>query len=120
MKKLIKVVIDRKRWYRGKGDLGNSMLRTPSRKQCCLGFACRVLGAKAKDILGKAMPDDVSDDIDLPGLVVPALFSSGKNSSHFSSRAAIINDDMDISDRSRESKLRALAKASGFRFQFIN
>lgn len=112
MKKKIEVLIDRRKWYRG----GNSQLRLLNGKQCCLGFACRVLGAKAKDILNEGLPGCL--DIEMPGLNRPLL--GGFRDTEFSEKAAIVNDNPNITDNAREKKLKALARASGFIFKFIN
>lgn len=115
MKKLIKVEIDRKRWYRGKGDdLG--MLRLRNGKQCCLGFAARVLGCRAKEILNKFMPEYL--DRELTGL--SKSVDGYIDNTEFSNSAAKANDDETITDKQRERQLKTLARKAGFDFQFVN
>lgn len=111
--KSVTVVIDRRKWCRGV-DAGNSGLRLKDGKQCCLGFACRVLGVKAKDILLQPMPSDLLIE-NLNGLT-----DQYKDDTVFSIKAAAINDNPAISDKEREKQLKSLAKENGFIFKFTN
>lgn len=120
-KKYTHVTIDRKKWFRGDGGLKSS-LRLPGGKQCCLGFACRALGLKAKQILNRGMPSDVDYSEIIPGLTTesPGGSFNSKSNTMFSEKAARINDLDDINDRSREKQLKALARQNGFIFKFVN
>lgn len=109
---ILKVIVDRKKWYRGKGPLGSYLL-TPNRTMCCIGFLAREQGCQPRDIrkvqlLCKAKRQSA----------VVADF----NHEHMDTLdlAYEVNDDPNITDRERESKLIALGKKMNVRFTFTN
>lgn len=131
MKKLIKVVIDRKEWSRGNlaenelkvcrdtamSKIGDYSPRPKVGKMCCLGFASLVMGATARQISGLCFPGELTKL--LPGLNKRKNDGDIVNTA-FSRQAALINDNEYIDDPTREKKLKTLARKAGFDFQFIN
>lgn len=109
---MIKVVVDRKKWLRGKGDL-NSALLLKNGKMCCIGFLARVLNYKPKGIRGICILEDTA-----PVLAEQQKFID-ENMDALSD-AYGINDDMDITDTVREKELRRIGKEMGVRFVFKN
>lgn len=107
---LLKVVVNRKRWYRGHGD-GHSALLLSNNKMCCIGFLARELGCTPKDIRCQATLDDVGTSIsyDFASIHVSIL-----------NRAYDVNDRTAIADDKRERMLITLGKQMGVQFQFIN
>lgn len=52
--------IKRRTWYRG--HLAYSFLRrVEDNKMCCLGFYCKHVGYKKKEILGVSVPEELAD-----------------------------------------------------------
>lgn len=114
--KLIEVVIDRTKWYRGRGSPDSKLMRMDDGKMCCLGFACLKLGATEDQITGEEYPEGT--DILLRGLTIK---EKGKlKNTIFSQQAAHVNDDQGLGDSNREKQLYEMAIESGFKFTFIN
>lgn len=114
--KPVEVVIDRRKWLRGRP--GEGLLLDPiDNKMCCLGFAMIQVGRCRRDkIRGIGMPSDCTKFV--KGLNIQA--DDYMDDTKFSERASIINDKAGISDEVRERRLIALAKKNGFIFTFIN
>ncbi len=108
----LEVIIDRKRWYRGKGGKASSLLRYDDRKMCCLGFDAIACGAKPSDI--EYISDPEGSCLPLPGIV-----ENGKNT-EVCNKMIKINDNMDIEDVEREHLLTQYAKDIHRKFVFIN
>jgi len=54
-----KVVVDRKEWFRGRGDVNSRLLNTKihfAENKCCLGFMCLQAGFNMKDIINVSTP----------------------------------------------------------------
>lgn len=56
---MLNVTVKRSRWLHGTG--AGSLLEDG--KMCCLGFACREVGLKPKEIRGHGMPADTMADL---------------------------------------------------------
>jgi hypothetical protein len=117
------LVIDRKKWYRGKGPASSALL-TESKKMCCLGFLGRAEGLKPKDIRGITTPSDS----DLPKELLTPSFKKLVEYHHsdlpfdneLCKKLTKLNDKEDISDKERESKLRPLFRKLKYKLKFIN
>lgn len=109
-KALLKVIVNRKRWYRGQGS-DYSCLLLPNNKMCCIGFLARSLGCKPREIRESTTLSTVDTE-------VSSNFADAHDTSL--SSAYYINDDKDIKDNTRERKLITLGKRMGVQFQFIN
>ena len=128
---MIKVVINRSKWSRG-AVVGNALLvgepciateqgKTVAEegKMCCLGFVCLTLGFSPDQIRGRSMPSDLGRGIE--GLTEVAQDGGDHyDDTNFSVEAAKINDDADISDKSREEILVGEAATAGFAFVFVD
>lgn len=107
--KKTKVVINRKRWLRGKGSI-ESLLRTFKGEMCCVGFiAMQRHKASIKDILECA---------DLECCSKEKLVSLNDTYCEMYS----INDDENISDKEREKELKKYCKKAGLdiTLEFVN
>lgn len=113
-------IVKRSRWLRGASEQAHR-LRNESGHQCCLGFVCRQLGAKAAEILGKFEPCTVKTQADLSLLVRrvdnPLLLSTADTL--FAEDAMEINDNKGIDDRQRERQLQALFRKQGHTISFV-
>lgn len=141
MVRLLKVIVDRKRWYRGLLPDHSALIVDPGGAQygvskkyadhmCCLGFACIAAGLSEDDILGTRTPADVFDDE--PNPIVPDGLSklvlpygtSGSVVRWTDSAICIslmdINDNRDISEKFRENRIKDLGKQVGLDFEFVN
>ena len=107
---MIKVVVDRKKWYRGERE--DSMLLLTNGKMCCIGFLARVLKYKPKNIRNIAT---------LEGIVHTTIQEQFIDDNEENlNKAYNINDDVTISDSVREKELKQIGKKMGVRFIFKN
>lgn len=53
------LVVDRKRWYRGKGNIRSRLLRPEDNQMCCLGFYGLSCGLKEENIIDVGFPSQV-------------------------------------------------------------
>jgi hypothetical protein len=107
-KKLIEVVVDRRKWYRGRrGDY--SRLRLRDGRMCCLGFACRAVGLKAKDITDVGIPKHLSIELQPSWATDVAI-----------GHMVDTNDDDNLSERQREAALKRSGRQVGLRLTFVN
>ena len=107
---MIKVVVDRKKWYRGEHEY--SMLLFTNGKMCCIGFLARVLKYKPKDIRDIATLEGTAQTT----IQEQFIDDNGGNLG----KAYEINDDPTISDSVREKELKQIGKKMGVRFIFKN
>ncbi len=116
--RMIVVTVDRKTWYRGKGDRG-SRLRRPDGQQCCIGFLAKRLGATDHDILNmKTLLQLTNVKKDEPTVTGCATFMNG--ASNYLPAAYETNDRKLMTGKEREKELKELGKKMGVRFKFIN
>ncbi len=111
----MKFIIDRKKWYRGKGSTESSLLR-PDGLQCCVGQMCSQLGCND----GTLLDIPAMHMLKLNPIIFDTLGYDINNMSNWIDRAYGINDSMDISDTEREQKLTVLAQENGHELEFIN
>lgn len=113
---LIKVVVDRRTWYRGK--LSGSRLLRKDGHMCCLGFAAKACGCVADQILEVANPCSVEkgDLSSIDRFIDPSC----KNMNNRITQVMIrINDNTKIEDHDREHLLKLLGMEIGLDFEFI-
>lgn len=103
------VVIDRKTWYRGKGE-ENSRLLSKSGKMCCLGFDALALGFKKCDIREQCTPHETAENV--PGL------SDEVKTTEVCQQMMDVNDTIGTPAKVREAKLKSLAKLIHRKFVF--
>lgn len=100
----------RAKWLRG----SDSELLDENGKMCCLGFVCSQLGISKELLQDKDNPYEIK-------LLLPYLtdyYHSMIVDSSLSKEAIQINDDVNISDSIRESKLIKLFKQYGLSIKF--
>ena len=136
--------ISRKRWLRG-GNAGtalpkydtvygererieeNAYLYSAANKcMCCLGFVCREARLKVDDISNVGSPGSLYKDYaTVPELLKPLVnknisgFSSSLGDSKLCAAMIRVNDDVDITAKVRETKLKKLARKAGMIFKFV-
>lgn len=126
----MKLIIDRKKWVNGSNrsskSFGTSMLLNGKNKMCCLGFLGQACGLDDADMLGVGTPAGISDDkVSLvKGTYFRKLFTVEKNTRHkFQTNVCYdlvnTNDDNNISNKERESKLKVLFKKIGVNVSFV-
>lgn len=102
----MKFTVSRKKWLRGKNwgalFIGNAM-------KCCLGFVGQQCGIPTNAMHGKATPRSLGDDYCGK---FPAWIQQS------SASAVDINDEPNLSDRDRETKLKDLFKKHGDQIVF--
>lgn len=120
-----KFTVNRKRWFRGKGDTKSALL-TPSDKMCCLGFYARSCGLPKSQILNILSPMEVhfQTETDDYGVAVgknknwhTKLVKNGVNTKTCQ-QLMVVNDNEELEDKKRESKIKALFKTIGITVKF--
>jgi hypothetical protein len=108
--KPIKVIVDRKTWYRGKGYSMSFLLRQDGQR-CCIGFLGKTLGLKDHEMRDRATLYDCKHET-----------TSDFDYAHCDTLkdAYDTNDSKDFTEKQREGQLKKLGKAMGVRFEFIN
>jgi hypothetical protein len=132
------IIVKKKKWSRGNypnfkcGGNGGNLLNGDDNKMCCLGFACRQLGLKPKDIMDVGMPSGLHFGYDhnkrtdefMKKIEVLVNQRGKKDDRYYEDRsfvkkAAKLNDDPDITDEVRMTKLTALFKKNGHNITFV-
>lgn len=100
MKKMLKLVIDRKTWLKGEGSNKSALLRSDG-KMCCLGFLAIKNGASRKSIMEIPEPRDI-----LETKCWGLTRKMRDNDNIHGDMLMIINDRIIMSDESREKQLK--------------
>lgn len=121
------LIIDRAKWFRGKGAY-HSRLLTSDGKMCCLGFECMARGYTEQQIKDVDAPTrlafkhpDLASNIDW--LVIKGADDSwrfGFVHTPVCKELMEVNDNRELSDEARESRITELFNMSGVTVQFIN
>ena len=117
--KNITAIVTRKEWHRGQGSKGSRLLVPGTGKLCCIGFLGRKLGLKDKEHLYDS--SNLYDVLNLARQHDPLMPSLKKFiDDHYDTllEAYDTNDDADISEKVRESTLKALGQRMHVRFIF--
>ena len=88
----MKFVIDRKRWWRGKGSNDSRLLIPTTGEMCCLGFRQLATGLQPSDISDMGNPASVVENGDLPcslRIAVPLSAISFRSISRISRPACV-------------------------------
>jgi hypothetical protein len=114
MKKLRKLIIDRRRWTRGTGGEGAALYNTDNGGMCCLGFAARQLGKRIKveEIQDSQLPRSLMQDV-LDRL--PVFMQHVSLMDDF----ADLNDRRDLDSKEREEKLKIMFREQGVSVRFV-
>lgn len=96
--------IDRAKWRTGgyhenSTGIGATKLLSPEGFMCCLGFRCNQLGIPKKYLLDIANPRQLSDDWEIPDLIIEGIATD------FTETAVIINDEH-MTTKVRERKIK--------------
>lgn len=119
-------VVDRERWYRGKGDRHSKLLNR-NNKQCCLGFYALACGLSEASIKGQNTPNDVicntescscKSNIQWKTKLIDSDIDSDKVNSQICQTLMEVNDEIELSDEERETKLTKLFKKIGIKVKF--
>lgn len=109
------VVVRRSEWLRGKGANVSCLLDPNTSKMCCLGFLAIEAGFGTNDIRNQKEPND------LPNLI-EGLTLADKNSvvcTAICTNLMVINDDIELEEKERESQIIAKGKEIGVNFEFV-
>lgn len=110
---IMKFIVDRKTWYRGKGNIESKLLRNDGMR-CCIGFVGKQCGIDDSLLLGHAAAFQAPTTDKWP-----IWFKVG-NLAYPLATAYQINDDPDIRDVTREEKLALLFAENGDEIEFVD
>ena len=116
MKNIYEVVVNCETWARG-GKNGKAALLNDQCHLCCLGFECIQRGLKVKDIKNLGMPATAANNnlgFDIPGM------TSNLRDTALIQECSRINDDPNINDTTRMSRLKETFRSRGLRIRFTN
>lgn len=106
---MLKVIVNRKTWYRGQGGPGSRLLLEDGRR-CCVGFLAKRLGASDETLL---------EECDLLALTPCKQTDSFSNSYDDTlNRAYNVNDNNKLTEEDREATLKDIGKKMGVQFIF--
>lgn len=111
----MKYIVDRRKWYRGKGG-EESYLLSPDDQLCCIGFVgqqCNIPDNSLKNFAVVAYRKEGHANF-------PAWMRNIPTHDSPIGRAYEINDNEEISDAKREARLKALFIEQGDEIEFIN
>lgn len=127
-----KLVIDESKWLRGAeaydGDINASaLLRERDGKMCCLGFLGLELGCSRNEILNQGELSEVLErDRAMDLGLVTARESSDEDGNYYASTSNAleseiieVNDDRDMPDQVRKSRLVPLFQRIGWELEFV-
>ena len=124
----IRVTVDRRTWYRGRGNRESKLLRKDGR-MCCVGFLCKVMGWKDDLIRDAAGISELdwSDGPEFPKQwlkratpsAVNGIRGLAKETTPFSD-LYFINDGPKLPAEEREAQLIAKGRELGIEFSFEN
>jgi len=105
----MKFKIDRRKWYRGKGDAESKLLRGEDGKMCCLGQVALQCGIPSWEILNVLAPGGISQKYigKLPDWIAGVITPDS------AVPAMRINDSENLGDKRREVRLKATFKRNG-------
>jgi hypothetical protein len=109
------VVIDRKKWRRGK--IGESNYLFANDKYCCLGFLSKAAGVSDERMKFKELP------IDLDFIPESIKWTIEGNRSYFLSEDCILAyraNDYEMREEEREKKIVEIFERNGWQVKFIN
>lgn len=117
---MAKFTVDRKTWYRGKGGIQSALL-TEHGERCCIGFVGQQCGVVDKLMLGvPTIHYHQPMDGYLNAAQFPAWMTYEDHGSKDVDEAYLVNDNRDISDLTREAKLKEIFARHGDELEFIN
>ena len=113
------VIVTRKNWHRGKGANGSRLLVPGTGMLCCIGFLGRKLGLKDQEHLyDSSNLWDVANRAQHHDPLLPSLEKFIEDHRSTLLQAYDTNDDTHISEKVRESALKALGQRMHVSFIF--
>jgi hypothetical protein len=106
----MKFIVDRQKWYRGRGADDSKLLREDGTR-CCIGFVGQQCGLSDERLSGESSVFGVPNDR-WPKWMI------GYTSSVVA--AYVVNDDKKISDEKREFALKKIFSENGDEIEFVN
>lgn len=118
----MKLTIDRNRWLRGVGS--ESSLLDSCGKSCALGFLAKDLGYSDDEILNKEGPDYILSDagVRFPESLVKRIERKEdiwSAPTEIAVQIISINDDVNLTDSERESKIIQLFQKVDIELEFV-
>lgn len=121
------LVIDRVKWYRGKGGHGSALLRAKDHLMCCLGFCLLQRGFSSDELLEVGTPGEMPcvnrahpDAFPKVAGLVDEYDEGGTYETETCEALVDVNDDPNIDDATREKRITKLFAEIGITVQFIN
>jgi hypothetical protein len=112
---MAKYIVDRRTWYRGMTDDGNSLLLRSDGKRCCIGFVGQQCGIVDEELLNKGTVYKA------PSALWPDWMKESKI--NFGTDIALAyetNDTVRLTDESREAILKKIFARNGDEIEFEN
>ena len=117
----MKVTVDRTKWLRGHGS-EVSRLCTIDGKMCCLGFWALAKGFTKEQITNRSTPEELAEEHTLAQ--VEELVEGGKYRLFVNKSVTEMlmrtNDEIQLSEETREAILIKDGPNAGIEFEFIN
>ena len=117
-----KLIIDRKKWYRGRGT-AESRLRLKNGTMCCLGFYALSCGKTEDEILDKSyLLTEEYDMYSLPTTEEAEWLNSELEYPYCSTSRLLgfTNDDVDLKEEDREQQISEIFAKNGVEVEFVN
>lgn len=115
---MIKLTINRNKWARG-GLNGDAALLNDQGAMCCLGFACKKLGAKDGDIRALGTPQQLHLSQRQKFARFGQLLNNKGCDRKLTQEAVDINDNIDLNELEREAELKPILRKLGFDVKFV-
>jgi hypothetical protein len=112
---MVKVVVERSKWHRGKGAIGSKLV-LPNGTSCCLGFVGREIGFDDAEMRDYTSPMRMRGDL---SRWPKGLLNQDMNS-EVCSALMRSNDDPELFDSVRENLLIGLGREAGIEFEFVD
>lgn len=114
-----KLIIDREKWYRGKGPDGSRLLRTDGCR-CCLGFDLQRRGFTDEQLLDVGVPEAVETDAPIDGLTFAFEDErDGFGPTGTNELLVEFNDNPDLSESERELRITSAFAEIGVEVEFV-
>jgi len=112
----MKFIVDRRTWYRGHGSDTSSLLREDGTR-CCIGFVAQQCGIPDSAILNRSDIVEMNYKDDPNCTLFPSWMRDTRN---MIGPAYNANDNDQISDAVRETRLKAIFAEQGDEIEFEN
>ena len=109
---MLKVIVDREKWYRGHGGQESRLLREDG-LMCCMGFACLAAGVSLNDIRNVDRVERVNPNSAIP----PTSRTKDYTALYYA------NDERSYEgqgEQHRETRIKELGEHVDIEFTFIN